>query len=89
MELVCKETRRPFSWFFSPEERKYFQKDKNGEIQGTITGNNLPDPLDILEARKAMVAKLKLPAETRVQADPVTIQLWEHWKDIEYAKYNN
>lgn len=85
MMLVCKESRRPFSWFFDEEIDTYIRRDQNGEINGSITGRNLPNPLSILEARMRMKQKGQIHPDSRVDADPVTKQLWEHRN----AKFNN
>lgn len=79
MELVCKEDRRPMSWYFDTEKLTYFQMYNSGEVSANITGKNLPNPLDIIEMRTRAIEKKQLPAGSRIHADPVTVKLWEHW----------
>lgn len=83
MELVCKESRRPFAWFC--DDGIYIRKDNKNCENDRIRGQNLPDPVHILEARKAAIAKGQLPLGSRIEADPVTKQLWEHY----HADFNN
>ena len=85
MELVCRETRRPFSWFYDLGSGNYIRKDAKNAENARIYRKHLPDPLDILEARTKLKAKGLIPLDARVHADPVTKQLWEH----AYAKSNN
>jgi len=85
MEMVCKENRRPFVWFYDENVFAYIRRDGGGVINGSIKGANLPDPFDILESRMRMKQKGVIPMDSRVEADPVTQKLWEHW----HAKFNN
>lgn len=85
MELVCRESRRPFTWFYNLKDKLYVRKDQNGRENGRITGRNLPDPLGILETRTLAKTKGMIPLGARVHADPVTIKLWEHY----HANSNN
>ena len=83
MELVCKESRRPFVWFYDQDISTYIRKNGD-EINGSIRGVNLPSPLDIMETRLRMKQKGQIPMDARIEADPVTKQLWGH-----YANFNN
>ncbi len=77
MELVCKENRRPFTWFC--DDGLYIRKDDRGCENARVQGKELPDPAQILEARKSAIAKGQLPLGSRTKADPITKQLWEHY----------
>ena len=79
-ELVCNESRRPFTWYFNPKGRVYSQRSADGKLQGNINGVNIPNPLDIAEARTRAIKRGQLPIGSRIEADPITKQLWEHWK---------
>lgn len=79
MELVCKEERRPFSWFFNGDNLTFVRLNHKGRINGEISGDNLPNPKDIEEARARAKTKGQLPKDARVGADPTTIKLWEYW----------
>ena len=85
MELVCKENRRPFIWFYDTDDKLYVRKDKQNQENARMHGRNLPNPMDILETRKKAVAKGQLPPTARIEADPITKKLWEHY----HAKFNN
>lgn len=78
MELVCKEIRRPFSWFFDKTNGMFVRLNKAGKINGQITGVNLPDPMSILEHRTRLKKEGRLHKDARTHADPVTIKLWEY-----------
>lgn len=79
MEMVCKEIRRPFSWFFDKSNKMFIRLNAKGRINGEIGGDNLPDPLSILEHRKRLRKEGRLHRDARIYADPVTVKLWEHW----------
>ena len=64
--------------FFNKEENYYVRKDRNGNINGSVSYDNIPNPLEILEYRSRLKAKGHLPLDARVQADPITVKLWEH-----------
>lgn len=83
MELVCKETRRPFVWFYDNNISTYIRKSGN-EINGSIRGANIPDPLSIMESRMRAKQKGQIPMDARIEADPVTKQLWRHY----HANFN-
>ena len=85
MELVCKESRRPYTWHFDAETSCYYRKDGKGEKIDLIMGVHLPDPMSILEQRIRFKKEGRLYKDARTHADPVTEKLWEHWN----AKLNN
>lgn len=85
MELVCRETRRPFTWFYDTEDQLYIRKDKRNCENARIRGCNLPNPADILEGRKRAITTGQLPFGARIEADPVIKKLWEHYN----ANYND
>lgn len=78
MELVCKEERRPFTWFYNSANDMFIRLNKLGRINAEVSGGNLPNPLDILEQRSKLKKDGRLSRDVRVLADPVTIKLWEY-----------
>lgn len=80
IEKVCNERDRPYTWFYDSERKLYFREDQHKQLNGTITGDNLPNPDDIFEMRNKAREKGYLPIDARVHADPVTITLWEDWQ---------
>lgn len=87
MELVCKESRRPFSWFFNGDNLSFVRLSHKGRINGEISGINLPNPLDIREARERAKSKGQLPKDARIEADPVIIKLWEYWNADKHNEF--
>ena len=85
MELVCKESRRPFTWFYHGDSDMFIRLNKQGRINGEISGINLPDPMSILEHRIRLKKEGRLNKDARVYADPVTQKLW----DYHHANLNN
>ena len=85
MEEVCKEVRRPLTWYYDSDHDLYIRKDKFGNKNGLIHGMHLPDPMKIQYGRLRAIEKGQLPKGARIHADPVTCQLWEHW----HAKFNH
>lgn len=80
LELVCKEFRRNWTWYYNRDLQEYVRLDDDtGRMKGTITGANLPNPDEIEAARKTAKARALLPKDARDSADRVTKQLWEHW----------
>ena len=79
MLVVCKESRTSYTWFFNPDTSEFVRLDSNGRAKGIITGSNLPNPMGIKEARSKAVAAGRLPQDSRVEADPVTVKLWDFW----------
>lgn len=76
--FVVAESRRPLDWFFDPDKVSYVRRDKAGNATAVIPGALLPDPEQI----KAMLAKAigqGYFTNGRVDADPVTRKLWEHY----------
>lgn len=78
MQEVCRENRRPLIWFHDKVEDIYIRKDMNGNFNAKIFGDQLPNPDDIFSARTRAVRGGKLPIGSRVHADVITKQLWEH-----------
>jgi hypothetical protein len=77
--MVCKETRRPYTWFWEEGDNIYVRTDAEGHENARISGHNLPNPQDIHEGRVRAKEKGQISFGARVEADPVTKQLWEHY----------
>jgi len=82
-EKVCEESRRPFTWYYDDSKQIYVRKDRHGNKDAWLSGSELPDPTGIFEMRTRLIAEEKLPKDSRVHADPVTCQLWEHWQALQ------
>lgn len=76
-EFVIKETRRPLSWFYNPDDRNYVRREDDGRLNTIINGVHLPDPYVLSDKLKVAA---KGDSNARTSADPVTFELWNHWR---------
>lgn len=83
MKAVTEDLDQRSRWYYSSDEKRYYRY-LNGKITGKIKGNSLPDPYMLEISYKKQ--KDLLPDEEkqgfRVQASPVTHNLWKHWQGV-------